>query len=53
MKSQGGPKKYVLSFRINEEEWQLLQDVIKESGQDVSSLLRQSLKEVVRESRAE
>jgi len=38
------PKKHVLSFRVSEAEWQKLQATSKEAGADVSSLLRQSLK---------
>ncbi len=46
-------KRYVLSFRVNEEEWRLLQDALKKSGRDVSTLLRQSFNAVVRQARTD
>jgi len=42
------PKKHILSFRVNEAEWQKLQDASLETGADVSSLLRQSLKQLLK-----
>lgn len=41
------PKKYVLSFRVSEAEWQKLQAASEEAGADVSSLLRQSLRQLL------
>jgi len=48
-----GPKKYVLSFRVNEGEWNLLQNASKKLGQDVSTLLRQSLNSVIKKTQAD
>lgn len=42
------PKKHVLSFRVSEAEWQKLQAASEETGADVSSLLRQSLKQLLK-----
>jgi len=47
------PKKFVLSFRVNEGEWNQLQDASKKTGQDVSSILRQSLHSVIKETQAD
>jgi hypothetical protein len=41
------PKKHVLSFRVSEAEWQKLQAASAEAGADVSSLLRQSLRQLL------
>jgi hypothetical protein len=43
------PKKHVLSFRVSEAEWQKLQATSKEAGTDISSLLRKSLKLLLRQ----
>jgi len=40
-------KKHVLSFRVDESEWTLLQKATSRTGVDISTLLRQSLKEVL------
>jgi predicted DNA-binding protein len=42
-------KNYVLSFRVNEGEWRELQDVSRNTGRNVSTLLRQSLTAVIKE----
>lgn len=40
-------KKHVLSFRVDESEWMLLKKTSSKSGVDISTLLRESLKEVL------
>lgn len=40
-------KKHVLSFRVDETEWTLLKKTSCQAGVDISTLLRQSLKEVL------
>ena len=40
-------KKHVLSFRVDETEWTLLKKTSHQAGVDISTLLRQSLKEVL------
>ena len=40
-------KKHVLSFRVDESEWTLLKKTSSKTGVDISTLLRQSLKEVL------
>jgi hypothetical protein len=40
-------KKHVLSFRVDESEWTLLKKTSRKTGVDISTLLRQSLKEVL------
>jgi len=40
-------KKHVLSFRVDESEWTLLKKTSSKSGVDISTLLRESLKEVL------
>jgi len=40
-------KKYVLSFRVDETEWIILQKTSRKTGVDISTLLRQSLKAVL------
>ena len=40
-------KKHVLSFRVDETEWTLLKKTSRQAGVDISTLLRQSLKEVL------
>lgn len=42
-KTVENPKKYIISCRINDEEMQVLQDLSKEHGTSISTLLRQSL----------
>jgi Ribbon-helix-helix domain len=46
------PKKHVLSFRVDVKEWKLLQKASRKTGVDVSTLLRQYLKEVLKNDRA-
>ncbi len=41
------PKKRVLSFRVEETEWALLQKASRQAGADISTLLRQSLKDTL------
>ncbi len=41
------PKKRVLSFRVEEAEWAMLQKASRKTGADISTLLRQSLKEAL------
>jgi hypothetical protein len=40
-------KKHVLSFRVDESEWTLLKKATSRTGVDISTLLRQTLKEVL------
>lgn len=40
-------KKHVLSFRVDETEWTLLKKTSRQAGVDISTLLRQSLKDVL------
>lgn len=40
-------KKHVLSFRVDESEWTLLKKATSRSGVDLSTLLRQTLKDVL------
>jgi len=40
-------KKHVLSFRVDESEWTLLKKATSRTGVDISTLLRQSLKDVL------
>ena len=40
------PKKHVLSFRVSEAEWKQLKKASRKSGADISTLLRQSLRDV-------
>ena len=40
-------KKHVLSFRVDESEWSLLKKATSRTGVDISTLLRQSLKDVL------
>jgi hypothetical protein len=40
------PKKHVLSFRVSETEWKLLKKASRKAGADISTLLRESLREV-------
>lgn len=42
-KTVENPKKYIISCRINDEEMQVLQDLSKEHGTSISTLLRQTL----------
>lgn len=42
-KTVENPKKYIISCRVNDEEMQVLQDLSKEYGTSISTLLRQSL----------
>lgn len=42
-KTVENPKKYIISCRINDEEMQVLQDLSREQGTSISTLLRQSL----------
>ncbi len=42
-KTVENPKKYIISCRVNDEEMQILQDLSKEHGTSISTLLRQSL----------
>lgn len=46
-RSKKNNKKHVLSFRVDETEWTLLQKTSRQAGVDISTLLRQSLKEVL------
>jgi hypothetical protein len=41
------PKKHVLSFRVDETEWKLLKKASRKTGADISTLLRQSLRDVL------
>ena len=40
-------KKHVLSFRVDETEWIILKKTSSRTGVDISTLLRQSLKDVL------
>lgn len=42
-KTVENPKKYIISCRVNDEEMQILQDLSRENGTSISTLLRQSL----------
>lgn len=42
-KTVENPKKYIISCRVNDEEMQALQDLSKEQGTSISTLLRQTL----------
>jgi len=44
---QKNTKKHVLSFRVDESEWTLLKKATSRTGVDISTLLRESLKEVL------
>lgn len=41
------PKKHVLSFRVDETEWKRLKKASRKTGADISTLLRQSLRDVL------
>lgn len=43
------PKSHVLSFRVNATEWQLLVALSRKTGLDVSTLLRQTLNQALKE----
>ena len=47
------PKTFFLSFRVNKLERELLQEASEKTGRDVSTLLRQSLKTVIKEVQAD
>jgi len=47
------PKTFVLSFRVNKLERKQLQEASEKTGRDVSTLLRQSLKTVIKEAQAD
>jgi hypothetical protein len=49
-RSQKNNKKHVLSFRVDETEWELLRKTSSKAGVDISTLLRESLREVLHES---
>ena len=49
----GEPKTFVLSFRVNKLEREQLQEASEKTGRDVSTLLRQSLKTVIKEVQAD
>lgn len=42
-KTVANPKKYIISCRVNDEELEILQELAKESGTNISNLLRRSL----------
>jgi hypothetical protein len=42
-KSVESPKKFIISCRINDSEMQLLQDLARKAGINISDLMRQSL----------
>ena len=42
-KSVENPKRFIISCRIDDQEMQVLQDISKETGASISSLLRRSL----------
>lgn len=42
-KSVENPKKYIISCRVNDQEMQILQDLAKHNGTNISNLLRRSL----------
>jgi uncharacterized protein (DUF1778 family) len=42
-KTVENPKKYIISCRVNDEEMQILQDLARKSGTNISDLMRQSL----------
>jgi hypothetical protein len=46
-KTKKDTKKHVLSFRVDESEWTLLKKATSRTGVDISTLLRQTLKEVL------
>lgn len=47
---QKNNKKHVLSFRVDEKDWELLQKTSNKAGVDISTLLRESLHETLRAS---
>jgi predicted DNA binding CopG/RHH family protein len=49
-RSQKNNKKHVLSFRVDEKDWELLQKTSSKAGVDISTLLRESLHEALRAS---
>jgi len=42
-KTVENPKKYIISCRVNDEEMQILQDLARKSGTNISDLMRHSL----------
>jgi hypothetical protein len=49
-RSQKNNKKHVLSFRVDEKDWELLRKTSSKAGVDISTLLRESLREALRAS---
>lgn len=41
------PKKHVLFFRVDEAEWKLLKKARRKTGAEISTLLRQPLRDVL------
>ena len=45
------PKKHVISFRVDDLEWKLLQKASRRTGADVTTLLRHCLNDLLRNDR--